>query len=170
MLYSGEGNVQANRILNAMSNADLALLQPHLEKVPLKFRQRPQSSNRTIRNVYFPEGGIASVVAVGGDECGQAEAAVMGREGMTGSPVVHGTDRSPGDVLIQVEGDGRCLSANKLRKVMDQSITLLRCLLRNAHAFGNPSQLHGLGERARLSRRKTCVGCSWPMTGSIATR
>jgi len=127
-----------------MSNADLVLLQPHLEKVPLKFRQRLQSSNRTIRNVYFPESGIASVVAVGGGEHRQAEVAAVGREGMTGLPVVHGTDRSPCDVFIQVEGDGRCITADKLRKVRDQSITLLRCLLRYAHAFGIQSNYTAL--------------------------
>ena len=46
--------MQRNRILNAMSNADLALLQPHLEQVPLNFRQHLQSSNRRVKNVYFP--------------------------------------------------------------------------------------------------------------------
>jgi|SRR5215831_3038978 len=130
-----KSNVQRNGILNAMSNAELSLLQPHLEKVPLKFRQRLQSSNRTIRNVYFPESGIASVVAVGDGGRREAEVAVVGRDGMTGLPVVLGTDRSPCDVFIQVEGDGHCIAADKLRELMDQSITLLRCLLRYAHAF-----------------------------------
>src|SRR5262245_22971082 len=40
MASPGANNVQHNHILNAMSNADLALLQPHLERVPLNFRQR----------------------------------------------------------------------------------------------------------------------------------
>jgi CRP-like cAMP-binding protein len=128
--------LRRNHILNAMSNADLALLQPHLEAVPLRFRQRLQSPNRTIRNVYFPESGIASVVAVSGGEHRQAEVAVVGREGMTGLPVVHGTDRSPCDIFIQVEGNGHCIAARKLRDALGQSTTLLRCLLRYGHAFG----------------------------------
>jgi hypothetical protein len=64
-------NTQRNRILNAMSNANLALLQPHLEKVTLKFGQSLQSSNRAIKNVYFPESGIASVVAAANSEARQ---------------------------------------------------------------------------------------------------
>jgi CRP-like cAMP-binding protein len=136
MVRTRDRNALRNRILNAMSNADLALLQPHLEAVPLKFRQRLQSSNRSIKNVYFPESGIASILAVGGDENRQAEVAVIGREGMTGLPVVHGADRSPCDVFIQVEGDGHCITAQKLQEAIDQSITLLRCFLRYAHAFG----------------------------------
>src|SRR5215468_11572139 len=115
MVRTRDRNAPRNRILNAMSNADLALLQPHLEKVSLKFRQRLQSPNRLIKNVYFPECGIASVVAVGGGECRQAEVAVVGREGMTGLPVVHGTDMSPCDVFIQVEGAGHCIPAQRLR-------------------------------------------------------
>jgi CRP-like cAMP-binding protein len=135
MLYLGQSNVQRNRILSAMSNADLALLQPHLEKVSLKFRQRLQPSHRSIRNVFFPECGIASVVAVGGGERRQAEVAVIGREGMTGLPVVLGTDRSPCDIFMQVEGEGRCIAAQKLSEALNQSISLLKYLLRYGHTF-----------------------------------
>ena len=128
--------MQRNRILNAMSNADLALLQPHLEQVPLIFRQHLQSSNRRIKNVYFPETGIASVVAVSGGERLQAEIAIVGREGMTGLAVVHGADRSPCEIFIQVEGEGQCISAEDLREVMNESVTMLKCFLRYAHVFG----------------------------------
>jgi len=129
-------NATRNRILSAMSNADRALLGPHLEAVPLKFRKLLQSSNRSIRIVYFPESGVASVVAIGGGERRQAEVAVVGREGMTGLLVVHGIDKSPCDVFMQVEGNGRCIAAPKLQEAIDQSITLLRCLLRYGHTFG----------------------------------
>ena len=135
MVCTGDRNAPRNRILNAMSNADLALLQPHLDAVPLKFRPRLQSSNRAIRHLHFPESGIASVAAVGNGEGRQAEVAVVGRDGMTGLPIVHGTDRSPCDIFVQVDGAGHCIAAQKLREVMDQSITMLRCLLLYAHAF-----------------------------------
>jgi hypothetical protein len=55
---------------------------------------------------------------------------------MTGLPFVHGTDRSPCDIFMQVEGHGHCIGAQKLREALDQSMTLLRCLLLYAHAFG----------------------------------
>ena len=129
-------NVQRNCILNAMSNSDLALLQPHLERVPLKFRQHLQSSNRQIKKVYFPESGIASVVAACGGERRHAEIAVVGRDGMTGLAIVYGTDRSPCEIFIQVEGKGQCIRAEDLRKVMDKSATMLKCFLRYAHVFG----------------------------------
>jgi hypothetical protein len=44
MVDQRASNVQRNGILNALSIADLALLQLHLEKAALKFQQRLQSS------------------------------------------------------------------------------------------------------------------------------
>jgi len=100
------GATRRNRILNAMSNSDLALLQPHLEAVPLNFRQHLQSSKRPIKKVYFPESGIASVVAAIGGERRQVDMAIIGRDGMTGLAVVHGAQCSPYDIFMQVEGEG----------------------------------------------------------------
>jgi len=129
-------NRQRNRLLGALSNADFALLQPHLQRTPLKFRQPLQMANRKIRTVYFPESGIASVVAASRGEHRQAEVALIGREGMTGIPLLHGVDRSPCDVFIQVEGEGHSIPADALREAMRQSTTLTECLLRFAHVFG----------------------------------
>jgi CRP-like cAMP-binding protein len=135
MVGPGASNLQRNRILAALSNADLALLQPHLERVPLKMRQRLHWPNRQIRNVYFPESGIASVVAVSASEQRQAEIGIVGREGMTGLPIVLSADRSPCDTFIEVEGEGQCISTQKLRQAMDESATILKCFLRYAHVF-----------------------------------
>jgi CRP-like cAMP-binding protein len=128
-------NEQRNRILNALSASDFAIVQPHLEPVPLRFRDRLQSASRLVTNVYFPASGLGSVVAVGGGERRQAEVAVIGREGMMGLAVVHGVDRAPCDVFMQVEGQGQRISADNLRAAMEQSATLLRTFLRFAHVF-----------------------------------
>lgn len=128
-------NQQRNAILNALPPTDFALLQPHLQSVPLPFRQRMQSANRRIRTVYFIESGLGSVVAIGGGERRQAEVAVIGREGMTGLPLVLGADRSPCEIFMQVEGSGQSIGADQLAKAMDQSITMTRCFLRFAHVF-----------------------------------
>jgi CRP-like cAMP-binding protein len=154
MVDQGASNVQRNRILRALSNADLALLQPHLEHAPLKFRQRLQSSNRQIKTVYFPESGIASVVAISGGEHRQAEIAIVGREGMTGLAVVHGADRSPCETFIQVAGEGQCISAEDLRAAIDKSVTMLKSFLRYAHVFGVQSDYTALANaRGNIEER-----------------
>src|SRR5262245_36743377 len=95
-------NKQRNAILNALSPPDLRLLEPHLRPVPLPFRHRMQSANRRVQTVYFLESGLGSVVAVGGGRR-QAEVGVIGREGMTGLPVVLRAERAPCEIFMQVE-------------------------------------------------------------------
>ncbi len=126
---------QRNSILATLSPSDLTLLQPHLEPVPLKFRQRLQFADRPVTDVFFPESGLGSVVAVGRGDRQQAEVAVVGCEGMTGLPVVHDAGRSPYDVFMQVAGQGLRISAKDLHAAMDESASLVRCLLRYSHVF-----------------------------------
>lgn len=54
---------------------------------------------------------------------------------MTGLAIVQGTDRSPCEIFIQVEGEGRQISASDLRRAMADSPTMRNCFLRYAHVF-----------------------------------
>jgi CRP-like cAMP-binding protein len=128
-------NKQRNAILNALSPTDFALLQPHLQFVALPFRHRMQQANRRIKTVYFIESGLGSVVAIGSGERRQAEVGVIGREGMTGLPIVLGAERSPCEIFMQVEGRGQSIDADLLSGAMDQSLTMARCFTRFAHVF-----------------------------------
>jgi CRP-like cAMP-binding protein len=124
-----------NAVLDHVSDKDFALLEPHLESVELGFRKRLQSANRKIDAVYFPESGLASVVAVGGGERKQAEVAVIGREGFFGIPLVLGADRSPYDTFMQVEGEGHSVPAQVFREVLEKSPSLRRTCLHYAHVY-----------------------------------
>jgi CRP-like cAMP-binding protein len=124
-----------NRLLGSLSRADLALLQPMLVPVKLRFRQRLQSANRAVKAAYFPDSGIASVVAIANGSRSQAEVAVIGCEGVVGLPIVLGTGRSPCEVFIQVEGHGHCIPSGDLTSAMEQSEPLREALLRYAHVF-----------------------------------
>ena len=83
-----------NRLLSSLSTSDFDLLAPHLEPVTLELRKMLEKPNKRIEAVYFPETGFASVVAVqrSGKE---VEVGLIGREGMTGLPIVLGNHRSP---------------------------------------------------------------------------
>jgi hypothetical protein len=54
----------SNRLLASLSSRDFNLLVPYLEPVTLGIRRSLEVPNKRIRAVYFPEAGIASVVAV----------------------------------------------------------------------------------------------------------
>ena len=82
-----------NYILANLPRSALDFLRPHLEPVSLPVREVLESPNRLITHVYFPIGGINSVVA-GADEQ-RLEVGIIGRDGMTGLSIVLGVDTSP---------------------------------------------------------------------------
>ena len=78
-----------NGLLAAMSSADLALLKPKLEPLPLKTKQVLEPANKPIKHNYFITSGLGSVIAIGKNGY-RLEVGIIGREGMTGLPVVLG--------------------------------------------------------------------------------
>jgi CRP-like cAMP-binding protein len=123
----------ANLLLSAIQPDDQVLLAPHLEAVDLPLRQSIEEPNKPIPYVYFPEQGIISVVAKKLDK--QIEVGVIGREGMTGSAVVLGTDRTPNHTFVQVAGSGRRVPVPELRSAVEKSNTLRRLLLGYVQTF-----------------------------------
>ena len=124
-----------NRILSGLSAADKARLQPNLEPVDLPLRKVLEAPNKAITHSYFIGYGLASIVAKNSHK--RLEVGLIGCEGCTGLPIVMGNDRSPHETFMQVPGEGMRISANKLREAISQSPSLLRALLRFAHAFMN---------------------------------
>lgn len=124
-----------NRLLASLSTDDFDLLGPHLESVTLGPRMYLERPNRRIGAAYFPEGGFASVVAVQA-KGKQVEVGLIGREGMTGLPIVLGNHRSPHATYIQAPGKGMCIPAAELRKATQTSLSLRDSLLKFVQVFG----------------------------------
>jgi CRP-like cAMP-binding protein len=125
--------VATNRLLARLSRADFRLLEPHLDAVDLPVRKLLHARNKRVEHVYFPESGIASVVANGESEL---EIGMIGRDGMTGVSVVLGEDeRAPHQTYMQIAGHGHRLSADNLREAMQASMSLNRALLHYVHMF-----------------------------------
>jgi len=157
-----------NSLLRGLAASDRALLKPHLKAVPLKLWQRLQVSNRRIKTVYFPDTGLASVVAIGEGKRRQTDVGMIGFEGMVGLPIVHGADRSPCDVFMHVEGRGHCIDAESLRALLQQSRSMLGAFLRYAHVFGMQANDTALATAVARSKSGWRAGCSWPTIASTA--
>ena len=125
----------SNKLLASLADDDFDLLEPHLEFVTLGLRKNLERPNRRIDAVYFPEAGFASVVAVQSNGK-EVEVGLIGREGMTGLPIVFGNHRSPHATYIQATGTGKCMPATELRKAFQTSPSLRDSLLKFAQAFG----------------------------------
>jgi CRP-like cAMP-binding protein len=123
-----------NRLLAALSPADFSRLEPQLEPIPLPVRACLAEPNRSIEHVYFLEQGIASVVA-STPQGRRIEVGIIGREGLTGLPVLLGTERSPHACFVQTAGSGLRIQADALRRALGASSALHQHLLRFVQAF-----------------------------------
>jgi CRP-like cAMP-binding protein len=124
----------SNKLLASLSTNDFDLLEPHLASVTLGIRKPLEKPNKRIDAAYFPESGFASVVAIQRGK--QVEVGLIGREGMTGLPIVLGNHRSPNSTYIQAAGTGKCIPSTELRKATRSSLSLRDALLKYVQAFG----------------------------------
>jgi CRP-like cAMP-binding protein len=124
-----------NSLLASLSSDDFQLLESQLEPVTLALRKSLERPDKRIDVVYFPESGFASVVArqPNGKE---VEVGLIGREGMSGLPIVLGNHRSPHATYIQAAGRGRCIRSSHLRTALGSSRSLQARLLKFVQAFG----------------------------------
>src|SRR5690348_937745 len=127
-------NSSRNHLLAALSADDGRILAPTLEFVNLQLYASLEKPGTPIESVYFMESGIASVVAVG-ERGTRIEIGLIGREGMTGTAVVHNAGSSPHETYIQVAGEGQRISAKDLRNSMKRSETMTSLFLKSAQAF-----------------------------------
>jgi len=109
----------SNTLLAALSAEDFGLLKPHLTRVPLSRQQKLVLPNEPIGHIYFLEGGIASIVSDMAIS-GRTEAGIFGRDGVSATCVLLGTDRSPHESFMQVDG------ATALRIDTDRYLAAIR--------------------------------------------
>jgi len=96
----------ANRLLAALPDDDFDLLRPHLRTVTLSARQVLHRQGERVRALYFPNGGVVSLVTALADG-GLVEAGSVGDEGLVGVETVFGPDaRSTCETIVQVTADG----------------------------------------------------------------
>jgi CRP-like cAMP-binding protein len=90
-----------NRLLAALPPADRARLVRRMDQVTLDRGDLVYRANGPIAHVYFPRTGILSRV-IDMQDGATVEVGTIGREGLAGLPLLHGTDRSPTRVYCQV--------------------------------------------------------------------
>ncbi len=121
----------ANWLLASLAPEDFALIQPALKRVELPLRKQLETRNRTVEFAYFPESGIVSVLAHGG-ATHSVEVGVVGKEGMTGLPVLLRSDHATNEVFVQVAGTAWRIEAASLRAAIEKSQALHGAFLRYA--------------------------------------
>lgn len=144
---------EPNRLLRALPLEEYERLLLQLTPVRLRLKQVLVEPDAPITDVYFVREGVGSMIA-SEQEGGDIEVGTIGNEGFVGLPVLHGADRMPYRVLVQIEGDAWRLPADAFRRLVDERPAVRHLLLRYAQYFTDQvsqsvacNRLHTLEER-----------------------
>ncbi|GAA6618831.1 Crp/Fnr family transcriptional regulator [Scytonema sp. NUACC26] len=123
-----------NRILAALPQQEYERLLPKMEKVILEYHQSLFEPDQRIEHVYFPSGGVVSLLNVmeNGDA---AEVGVVGYEGMVGLPVFLDTDSVSSLAIVQIEGEAMKMKTEDFRAEANRQGPLHRLLQRYTQAL-----------------------------------
>ena len=134
-----------NLLLAALPGEERERLLPDLESVPLTLGDVLYEQNEHIRFVYFPTGGVISLLCTT-DEGLSIEAATAGVEGMVGLPVFLGVDTSFNKTLVQVTGEALRMKAEVYSEAARQPGRLHEIMLLYTHA--------------RMTQMSLSIGCN----------
>jgi CRP-like cAMP-binding protein len=97
-------NPKQNRLLDALSSAELKRLKRHLELVKMPLGDVVYESGRHQNHVYFPLDCIVSLLYVL-ENGASAEIAVVGNEGVVGISLFMGGETTPSRAIVQSAGE-----------------------------------------------------------------
>ena len=126
--------IMSNLLLNLLSQADTAALKPFLKPAHLKHKQILFDAGEKINAVYFPTGGVISLVVVLGSGA-TVEAAMVGRDGVVGAAAALDSGISLSQAIVQLEGESLKCDVGALRGAAWQSQTMLSALMRHEQAL-----------------------------------
>ncbi|MDH0118033.1 Crp/Fnr family transcriptional regulator [Agrobacterium pusense] len=115
-----------NLILARLPPPVLAALLPQLRVVALPRGSVLEVPDQLVNRVYFPLDCVASMIVVGRDGT-RVETGIIGREGLTGSGLSDNDDRTPYELIIQIDGTALAMSADEFRQALT-SVPELRVL------------------------------------------
>jgi CRP-like cAMP-binding protein len=149
----GDRNQIGNLILRELPLAEFKYISSSLEFVRLRLHQVLHESGESIRSLYFPNDGLASVLTVQSD--GESvEVGLIGREGFVGLPIIFGFRTSALRIITQGDGTAYRIDAGMLRQLLPKCPVLGHQLQRYSMLLGVQStqlaacnRLHDVEER-----------------------
>ena len=110
-------NWPRNRLLLALPSRHLKRLMPELEFFSCQPKQVLMDADGPLDQVFFPDSGVVSVVAVYAD--GRViEMATIGREGCTGVQAIFGAKKSSVRLFVQIPGTAAKMSRAAFTRAM----------------------------------------------------
>jgi CRP-like cAMP-binding protein len=149
----GDGNPVHNEILLALPRVEYEAVVPKLEFVRMKLHQVLHEAGETLKSVYFCNSGMFSILNVMPDGK-SVEVGLIGKEGVSGTPLVAGFRTSHTRAVVQAEATAFRMDADALRAALQRCSQLERLLNRYAQLLAVQvtqvaacNRLHEVNER-----------------------
>ena len=124
-----------NKLLASLPRAEFQRIRPHLRTRPIAVRHVFQSAHQPVRDVYFLNGGVASVTAVM-QNGSMVEIATVGDEGVVGINALFGDGTIVGETMMQVpDTSGEVMSVERFRAELDRKGAFFESVQRYSQAF-----------------------------------
>ena len=150
---NSEGQLIKNRILLALPDEEFSSLRPLLTFQSFPRHSTLYEPGTTMEFAHFLNCGLVSLLVVT-RQGKTVEVGVVGNEGMLGTPVLVGLNRSPHRAVVQFAGDGFRIRVNAIQHALSVSPYLQRTLCRYAIVQGMEAaqsagcnRLHGVEQR-----------------------
>lgn len=121
-----------NRLLACLPVEELERLSPHLQRVTLSHGQHVIVPDEPIKDIYFPLNCLLSLVTILEDGS-TVESGTIGREGMSGVPVLLDAKTTTMPTFTQVPGDALKVRAGIIKEMYDEGGALNKLLNRYIH-------------------------------------
>jgi CRP-like cAMP-binding protein len=123
-----------NKLLDRLRRQEYHRLVPHIQLVPLDFKQVLFEPRTSLDYAYFPREGVASMITLMEDGRG-IEVATIGREGMIGLSTLLGGEKSIARFIVQIPGNALRMKAGVLKEETSRDTPLRRLLFLYNTAF-----------------------------------
>ncbi|MDJ0647274.1 MAG: Crp/Fnr family transcriptional regulator [Xenococcaceae cyanobacterium MO_188.B19] len=117
-----------NQILAALPQSEYQRLAPHLKQVSLFGGKVLQEPNEPIKEIYFPNQAMISLVSIMSDGS-TTEIGLIGNEGMAGLPAILGGNSTTSRSIVQIPGSAMVLPAEVLKREFHRAGKLQELLL-----------------------------------------
>ena len=142
-----------SRFLAGLPREDLDRLRPDLETLDLGHRHVLFDAGDPIEHIYFPDGGMVSLL-IKLEDGALLEVGVVGKEGLVGLSALLGLETASHQAMVQIPGKAARIGASALREQVHRSPALLDRVHRYAQAFQiQVSQTAACNARHNLQER-----------------
>lgn len=132
---SVQSDLRSNRLLALLDDRTLQSIGRSLEPARLELRQLLYQEGEPITDAWFPAEGVLSMLGAACAADTPIEVGTIGSEGVLAVPLLLGAQRSPGNVFVQVEGNGWRMPAAAFHEAVQAHPPFLRVLHRYAYAL-----------------------------------